>query len=84
MHTPLQNLNDVVQLFSQFDPNELTAAFGHLVQRVEDLEAARGATAHFTMVKGVGEDEGLEEVKGVAVMMPKHTKRRDFCWITTL
>ena len=29
------------------------------------------------MVKGVGEDEGLEEVKGVPVEMPKHTKRRD-------
>ena len=29
------------------------------------------------MVKGVGDDEGLEEMKDVAVEMPKHTKRRD-------
>ena len=77
MHTPLNNLNDVVEIFSQFNPNELRGAFGHLVQRVEDLESARGATAHFSMVKGVGEGEGLEEVKGVAVEMLKHTKRRD-------
>ena len=77
MHTPLQNLNDVVQLFSQFNPDELRAALGHLVQRVENLESARGATTHFSMVKGAGEDEGLEEVKGVPVEMPKHTKRRD-------
>ena len=52
-------------------------AFGHLVQRVEDLESARGATTHFSMVKGAGEVEGLEEVKGVPVEMPKHTNRRD-------
>ena len=28
------------------------------------------------MVQGVGDDPGLEEVKGVAVEMSKHTKRR--------
>ena len=61
MHAPLQNLDDAVQLLSQFNPDALKAALGHLVQRVEDLEAAKGATAHFTMVKGAGEDEGLEE-----------------------
>ena len=60
-----------------FNPNELMGAFGYLVQRVQDLESPKGATAHFSMVKGVGEDEGLEEVKGVPVVMPKHTKRRD-------
>ena len=77
MHAPLQSLNDVVSVFSQFNPNELMGAFEHLVQRVEDLESAKGATAHFSMVKGAGEDEGLEEVKGVPIEMPKHTKRRD-------
>ena len=29
------------------------------------------------MVKGVGDDEGLEEMKDVVVEMPKHTKRRE-------
>ena len=77
LHTPLQNLDDAVQLFSQFNPDELRGALAHLVQRVEDLEAAKGATTHFSMVKGAGEDVGLEEVKGVPVEMPKHTKRRD-------
>ena len=47
MHTPLNSLNDVLNVFSQFNPNELMGGFGHLVQRVEDLESARGATAHF-------------------------------------
>ena len=54
-------------------------AFGHLVQRVEDLESAKGATAHFHMAQGVGDVEVLEAVEGVPVGMGKHTKRGDSC-----
>ena len=74
----LQNVQAMLNALSHFESEELNGALGLLVKRVEDLESAHGATAHLHMTQGVGDVTGMDEVKGVAVEMPKHTKRRDF------
>ena len=43
------------------------------------VDAFLGATAHFHITQGVGDVADVDNVKGVATEMPKHTTRRASC-----
>ena len=77
MRELITNLQEALEALSQETPQEISQLVLQLTQRVDAFESAKGATTHFRMVRGVGEEPGVDETKGVAnIAMPKHTARR--------
>ena len=76
LRIPRTSVADVRASFSHFTPDNAMEVIGLMATRVEALESAQGATTHFHMVQGVGDDPGMDEVKGEVTEMPKHTARR--------
>jgi len=76
LRIPLTSVADVIASFSHFTPDDVMEVIGLMVARIDALESAQGATTHFHMVQGVGDDPGMDEVKGEVTEMPKHTARR--------
>ena len=73
---PMTNVAEVIASFSHFTPDDVKEVIGLMGARIDALESAQGATAHFHMVQGVGDVPGVDEVKGEVTEMPKHTARR--------